>query len=189
MPTSTPTAPGLRTIDLFFDEIDKDRMRWPQADMQKRLFARLIGDLLADHAHAAAMVLPGRKRTLLILTGDAHGDWQPVRFDGLRNRPINARTSICLNRISGNPSVSTLKTWRAAGFEFGMHPYGKQARHSKLNVQFVQAYNHVVSRGYGTPSRTDRNHQIAWQGWVDAAKVPGATIWRWTPTSTPGGRR
>ena len=79
--------PGLRTIDVFFDEIDKDRVRWPHADIQMRLFGRLIGDLLADQFPMPRFwYFPNGNRTQLDPDlGRARQSSEPVRPDGLRH--------------------------------------------------------------------------------------------------------
>ncbi|WP_026369853.1 hypothetical protein [Kallotenue papyrolyticum] len=161
----------LRTNDVFYNAIDKDRVPIPHADFQMRLLSRVIRDLLATHTPLPQLwYFADTNRTQMILTGDAHGNPQeyfPRVINSVEAR--GGRISIYLPRWGQYPTATEINTWRARGHEFGLHPYGA-ADGLSLDAAYQRNYNDFVSK-YGTPSRTTRNHQVEWQGWVDAAKV------------------
>jgi hypothetical protein len=167
--------PPLRTNDVFYNAIDKERVSLPHADIQMRLFSRLIADLLADQLPLPRLwYFPQGKRTLLILTGDSHGtDQQSFQQQIASADAFGADTTIYLTRFGSYPTVAEVTTWRGRGHEFGMHPYG-WADGVTLDRGFQIAEDYFTSRGYNPPSRTTRMHQVAWEGWVDAAEVEAA---------------
>ena len=164
--------PPIRTTDIFYNAIDLERVSLPTADIQMRLFSRVIGDLLADSTPLPRLwYFPDAKRTILVLTGDDHG--QPaVHFNTLVSN-VESRgghISLYAPRYAPNPTAADTATWRAAGHEVGLHPYAYAD-----GVSFAQAFitneNWFSSQGRGAPSRTERMHQVEWQGWTDAATV------------------
>ena len=71
----------VRTVDLFVSAsggapwVDRDKIPIPQADEQQRLFARLVEQLLGrKHPMPRLWYFPGTAKTMLIPTGDAHGN-------------------------------------------------------------------------------------------------------------------
>ena len=64
---------GYRATDIFFQTIDLQRVGTPHADVQMRLFSRVIGGLLADSQPLPRLwYFPGTARTIVIPTGDSH---------------------------------------------------------------------------------------------------------------------
>lgn len=163
--------PPLRTNDVFYNAIDKDRVSIPHADVQMRLFARVISDLLADALPLPQLwYFPGAAKTLLVVTADSHAN--PQSYFDAEVAAFNARNikaSIYIN-AGASPSVASVQTWRSQGHEVGMHP----AAFSKgvtLDQALQSNQDYFTANGYGAPSSTSRIHQVEWLGWVDGAKL------------------
>ncbi len=163
--------PPLRTNDVFYNAIDLDRVSIPHADVQMRLFSRILTDLLSDAMPVPRLwYFPGTARTLMVLTGDSH------TFDQNAHQALissveahGGRIAIYFARFVPYPAAG-IAQWRQNGHEVGLHPYA-QADNQNLQAGFVAGENWFAVQGWGAPSRTVRNHQIAWEGWVDAAQV------------------
>ena len=85
----------LRTIDLFQTSgggtpwVDRNVIPVPQADVQQRLFARLLGQLTdAITPLPQFWYFPGTAKTMLIPTGDAHAN--PIGYYNTELNSINA---------------------------------------------------------------------------------------------------
>ena len=185
----------VRTIDVFYNAIDKDRLRLPVADIQMRLLSRLIGDMLSsDYPLPRLWYFPSANRTLLVLTGDSHG--VPASAFQQEIGSVEARgghISIYPARYSPDPSAAEVAAYRASGNEFGMHPYSGVDGVS-LSQGFSIAQNQFSSLGWGAPSRGTRIHTLEWQGWADGAKVEAdnnigidTTFYTWGPAVIYGG--
>ena len=73
----------VRTGDVFYQNIDLDRTGIPHADVQMRLFSRVIADLLSDAGPLPRLwYFPDASRTLLVATADSH-ESDPALFAGL----------------------------------------------------------------------------------------------------------
>src|SRR5204863_5481883 len=69
--------PPYRTTDIFYNAIDRDKVPIPYADVQMRMLARTISDLLADAMPLPRMwYFPGTNKTVVVLTGDSHANPQ-----------------------------------------------------------------------------------------------------------------
>ena len=102
----------LRTIDLFQRQgggspwVDLNKVPIPQADEQQRFFARLVR-LLKTGPAPQLWYFPGTAKTMLILTGDAHGN--PVSYYQTEISSLNAygaKMTIYM-AIAGQPSIPT----------------------------------------------------------------------------------
>ncbi|MEK7326103.1 MAG: hypothetical protein AAB217_12680, partial [Chloroflexota bacterium] len=163
----------LRTIDLFQPAsnpwVNRDRIYIPQADEQQRLFARLVKQFVAAVKPLPQLwYFPGSAKTMLILTGDAHANPQSYYQNEINS--INSRNGKITFYISTGGGIlpdSVMQGWRAQGHEFGVHPYRNPDLNGGYNSS-INAFNFYYSSPY---SRTVRNHQIAWQGWTDAADI------------------
>ena len=116
--------PCYRTNDIFFQTIDLQRVGVPHADVQMRLFSRVIANLLADSEPLPRLwYFPGASRTMLIPTGDSHTS-DPVRYAALiaAVESVGARISLYLSRFL-NLSASPVATWVTSGHEVAVHPY------------------------------------------------------------------
>jgi hypothetical protein len=176
-----------RTVDLFETGpvpappwIDRNKIPIPQADEQQRLFARLVQQLVSrNHPLPQLWYFPGTAKTMLILTSDAH--WNSITdYTNLVTDVYNHQGRITVyisDRLimNGNswdwPSNANLQSWMAEGDTFGIHPWA-------VNTTLTTGYNNVDSwfaSTYTVPrSNTVRDHQLAWQGWTDAADIAAA---------------
>jgi hypothetical protein len=184
-------VPPLRTTDVFYQAIDLDRVSIPHADIHMRLLSRVIIDLLADTLPVPRLwYFPNAARTLLVPTSDSHITTQSTYLAVIASlESRGARTSLYLSRYISLPA-SLIATWQANGHEVGMHPFAA-ADGVTLDTGFTNALNWFSSQNWGTPSVTVRNHQIQWQGWIDAATVAAAhgmqmdlTFYTWGPSVT-----
>ena len=119
-----------RTTDIFFQTIDLDRLGVPHADVQMRLFSRVIADLLAETTTQSGGVplprlwyFPDASRTVMILTGDSHTS-NPATYAALIAgvESVGARISLYLSRFL-DLSTSPVATWVDHGHEVAVHPY------------------------------------------------------------------
>jgi len=175
----------LRTIDLFQSAgggnpwVDRDRIPVPQADEQQRLFARLVlRGVNAAFPMPQLWYFPGTAKTMLISTGDAHANptsYYQNQIDILNT--YNAHMTFYIS-IAADPSNSQMQSWRGQGHEFGIHPSNccPNPNYPPYSINDLnQGYDVYASWWNLTfsspPSRTVRNHQVAWQGWTDAAQI------------------
>jgi hypothetical protein len=168
-----------RTIDLFLKIgggapwVDRDRISIPQADEQQRLFARLVQQLVASTRPLPQLwYFPGDAKTMLILTGDAHGN--PTSYYQNEIDSINAHGGKITFYLSqaAEPTNASVQAWRAQGHEFGIHPYAfVSGAINNLSEGYTAVDNWFSSTFASTKSATVRNHQVAWEGWTDAAEI------------------
>ena len=151
----------------------------PQADVQQRLFARLVRQLLDGVMPLPQLwYFPGDEKTMLILTGDAHAnpaEWFDRELDSIEER--NGKITLYL-AIGGYPTNTPAQAWRAQGHEIGIHPPKNSPPGETYYVcaNLAACYNTYETwwnnQGFTSDfSRTVRNHQVAWQGWTDAADI------------------
>ncbi len=164
--------PPVRTTDIFFENIDLERVPVPHADMLMRLFALSIQDLLATSYPAPKLwYFPGDSRTVLVLTSDTHlVSPDPVAQLIAAVESRGGRLSTYVSHWTMQDAASQMATWRAAGHEFGVHPYAFMDG-GTLDAGYTTAEDYFAAQGFGQPSATVRHHQIEWQGWTTAAQV------------------
>ncbi len=174
----------LRTIDLFQGSggtswVNRDRIPVPQADVQQRLFARLVRQLLDGVMPLPQLwYFPGDEKTMMILTGDAHAnpaEWFEREIDSIEER--NGKITLYL-AIGGYPTDTPAQAWRAQGHEIGIHPPRSSPAGETFYVCATLAACYATyqtwwnNQGFTSDfSRTVRNHQVTWQGWTDAADI------------------
>jgi hypothetical protein len=168
--------PPVRTEDIFYNDIDLTRVRYPHADFLMRLFGRTVHDLLADAFPLPRLwYFPSTKRTMLIATSDTHGlngtDNTAQLISAVEARQGHLTTYITHYVVPA--SAAQINAWRANGHEFGLHPYAYMDSVS-LAQGFTTSADWFDSQGWGTPSATVRNHQIEWLGWTGGADVAAA---------------
>jgi hypothetical protein len=161
---------GYRTIDIFFQTIDLERVATPHADVQMRLFSRTIAALLADTLPLPRLwYFPGNARTVLVPTGDSHVA-TVASYEGLLGavQSVGARMTVYVARyvnLLGTPAA----TWEATGHDLSLHPVFAE---DGVPITFAQGY----TTGFNwfatnvpppvTPGPTVRHHTLAWADWV-----------------------
>jgi hypothetical protein len=186
-----PDGPPYRVGDVYYNAIDLDKVGIPYADVQTRMFARAITDLLAGVMPLPRLwYFPGTNKTLVVLTADSHANPQSY-FDAEISAVESYGGRLSLYVYGGGaPSPASLTAWRAKGHEVGMHPAAY-----KYGVNLTTAFQNNMDWFLGmygvAPSATTRNHQVEWQGWVDAAKIAAnygvgldTTSYTWGPAIT-----
>jgi hypothetical protein len=162
-----------RTTDIFFQTIDLERVRVPHADVQMRLFSRMIGELLADSQPLPRLwYFPGASRTLLVPTSDSHTS-TPAAYAALIDAVEGAggRLTFYLPRfldLSGSP----IADWVANGHDVGLHPYFTEDGHANdFPAGYAAVATWFASSIPVAPGPTTRHHRNEWGGWVDPVSV------------------
>ena len=181
--------PPVRTTDIFYHEVDLDKMDLPHADVQMRLFGRMVADLLADTAPLPRLwYFPNESRTLLVLTADSHTN-DPSSYQALLTtaQAKGGRVSLYLSPRLTYPTAAETTAWRSAGHEIGLHPFG-YVDEVTLEEGYQTVENWFSTMGWGVPSRTERHHYVEWDGWVAAAATAAGhnigldtTFYTWGP--------
>jgi hypothetical protein len=192
---------GIRAADMFTGWIDLDRLPIPQADEQQRLLANLLSALTQDARPLPRLwYFPGAAQTMLIATGDSHGNPASAIEDvltrvekrgGHMSIYYTAYPSSDLSRAAkkallpmmelplvgdvlaaqyASPTPAQVADWRTRGHEFGLHPYVEQG----LDAGWRRYWQEFTGVGYGPVSPTTRTHRVLWEGWVETARAQAA---------------
>jgi hypothetical protein len=163
----------IRTISAFTGGwVSLDRMLVPQADEQQRLLANII----VAYAQQTTPIpriwyFPGAGQTsVLVPTGDDHGQVDSV-YQNFANviEQSGGRFSFYVSRF-GPLTAATQQNLVSRGHEVTIHPYA-QADSQTIDQGLAAAISWFQGRFGVTATQTVRNHQLAWQGWADGAKV------------------
>src|SRR5699024_1551884 len=79
--------------------------------------------------------------------------------------------------IAGQPNNATMQTWISQGHTVGIHPpFYSPNSYEPYDIQSLsegyQVYDNWFQNTYSNPpSRTVRNHQVAWLGWTGSASL------------------
>jgi|GEM_PF-1454182 len=172
-----------RTIDLFQTPgggswVDKDRIPVPQADEQMRLFSRLVQQALAEVTPLPQLwYFPNSARTMLISTSDAHAN--PMSwYTTLINIANSYGAKVSFYLTIGQVDDTMVQVWRSQGHEFGIHPYWyRPDTYQPYNITNLTEGYTASETWWGMSGLTSgssasvRHHQVAWQGWTDAAQI------------------
>ena len=154
----------IRSIDIYRNWTDLERSHVPQADIQQRLFVRLI-EAVSGYPTPRLWYFPGTSRSVLVPTGDAHGN--PVSYFQSMVTAFNQRgVGITFLVPPASPPAASVSQWMSQGHDFSVHPYVDQGYGSG----YSQNLSHFVSE-YGFTPATARTHQVRWSGWSTAAEV------------------
>ena len=187
---------GVRTVDMFVDWIDLERIQIPQADEQQRLFVNILMQL-SKSPLPRLWYFPEDKKSVLIATGDSHSN--PAQFIEDVLERVEARgghftvfyspqivnnvgraarlsrfwltdhvplVSDILGEEFGSPTPLTVDNWRARGHEFTLHPYADTGLD-----EWLVYWKEFTGRGYAPVSQTVRTHRILWTGWMETARL------------------
>ena len=115
----TGIVPPLQSFDMFYTGFDAQRMRIPYADIEMRLFSRMINDLLADAMPLPRLwYFPSARRAMVLIMGDSHVSRQTALNSLLDNaESFGARVTLFLSRYLTYPTPSVANNWRARGHE------------------------------------------------------------------------
>ncbi|MBL8166474.1 MAG: hypothetical protein JNJ61_31110 [Anaerolineae bacterium] len=172
----------IRARDLFLSSdgnhwIDRNKIPYPQADEQQRLFARLVRQAVEITRPLPRLwYFPGTARTMLIPTSDSHAN--PVSWYQTLIDTVEAQDATITIYLSiGAPDYATVTGWRAGGHTFGVHPYAnKPDSFPPYNIETLAQGYAVYANWYWStystlPSLSVRHHDLAWLGWSDAAEL------------------
>jgi len=187
---------GVRTVDMFVDWIDLERIQIPQADEQQRLFINILVQLSSSPL-PRLWYFPDDKKSVLIATGDSHSN--PAEFiEDVLSR-VEARSghftvyyspqivsdvgraarwsrfwltdhvppvASLLGEEFGSPTPLMVEGWRARGHEITLHPYVETGLD-----EWELYWREFTGRGYSPLSQTVRTHRVLWTGWMETARV------------------
>lgn len=172
----------IRARDMFLRPdgnhwIDRNKVPIPQADEQQRLFARLVKQAVESARPLPRLwYFPGTARTMLIPTSDAHAN--PLEWYQTLINAVEAHNGTITIYLSiGEMDNASIEGWRARGHTFGLHPYAyRPDSYEPFNIETLAQGFYVYNNWFrdsftGPPSRTVRIHDLAWQGWTDAAEL------------------
>ena len=187
---------GVRSVDMFVDWIDLDRIHIPQADEQQRLLVNILTHL-SKRPLPRLWYFPGDAQSVLIATGDSHSNPATFIEDVLtRVDQYGGHMTVyyspqivsdagraarwtrfwltdhvppiskSLGEEFGSPTPYRVADWRARGHEITLHPYVETGLD-----EWVLYWKEFTGRGYGPVSQTVRTHRILWTGWMETARV------------------
>ena len=151
----------------------------PHADVQMRLFSRVIADLLRRPADGLPLprlwYFPDASRTVMVLTGDSHTSDPGAICRAHRRRGIGRRPhfAVPVPLPRPRPPARWRPGWPTAT-KCRVHPFfepdGLARRlpgRLRRRVQLV----HWSDRRPVAPGPTVRHHSLEWGGWVDPVSV------------------
>jgi hypothetical protein len=187
---------GVRTVDMFVDWIDLERIHIPQADEQQRLFVNILAQLSRSPL-PRLWYFPEDKKSVLIATGDSHSNpanfieevltiadehnghftvyYSPQIVSDVGRAARWSRfwltdhvplVSDLLGEEFGSPTPLMVDGWRARGHEITLHPYVETGLD-----EWELYWKEFTGRGYAPLSQTVRTHRILWTGWMETARV------------------
>lgn len=187
---------GNRSVDMFVNWIDLERIAIPQADEQQRLFVNILSQL-SQQPLPRLWYFPEDKKSVLIATGDSHSN--PAKFIEDVLTRVEERgghmtvyyspqivsdagraarwtrfwltdhvsfISEMLGDEFGSPTPFMMDDWRARGHEVTLHPYVDTGLD-----EWELYWKEFTGRGYAPVSQTVRTHRILWTGWTETARV------------------
>jgi len=190
---------GVRSVDMFVDWVDLERIEIPQADEQQRLFVNILMHL-SKRPLPRIWYFPEDKKSVLIATGDSHSNpanfieevltiadqygghftvyYSPQIVNDVGRAARWSRfwltdhvpvVSDLLGEEFGSPTPLLVEGWRERGHEIALHPYVETGLD-----EWLLYWREFTGRGYGPVSQTVRTHRILWTGWMETARVQAA---------------
>jgi hypothetical protein len=183
---------------MFKGWVDLDRIAIPQADEQQRLLANLLVALSQTARPLPRLwYFPGSAETMLIATGDAHGNpasavedvltrvekrggHMSVYYTAYPTSDVRRTARRAKRWVEGLPLVEgvvaspfatpappQIMDWRTRGHEIGLHPFVEEG----LEAGWRGYWKEFTGLGYGPVPPTVRTHRILWTGWIETARV------------------
>ena len=187
---------GVRTVDMFVDWIDLERIQIPQADEQQRLFVNILAQLSSSPL-PRLWYFPEDKKSVLVATGDSHSNpaefiedvlsrvekrgghftvyYSPQIVSDVGRAARWSRfwltdhvppVSSLLGEEFGSPTPLMVEDWRARGHEITLHPYVETGLD-----EWELYWKEFTGRGYRPLSQTVRTHRVLWTGWMETARL------------------
>ncbi|HEX3816387.1 MAG TPA: hypothetical protein VHX59_26390 [Mycobacteriales bacterium] len=170
-----------RTQDLLIGYADPTCWHLPQADIHAMLLGNAVNAVAAAPQPRWWYYPAPALKSIIVL--DSDDDWsRPEAFDALIEAVESFGGHITIYLML-NPSHRTIATpelvekWRARGHSFGIHhnPYDETyggADEEEILDRVIRAELTDFRANYGdTVPVTNRNHCIAWSGYVEPAKI------------------
>jgi len=189
---------GVRTVDMFVDWIDLERIEIPQADEQQRLFVNILSLLSQEKRPLPRLwYFPEDNKSVLITTGDSHSNPTVFIEQALEivERNGGHMTVYYSPQIVGDVGRAARVTrfWltdhvpvvsNVLGEEFGSPtPFVVEdwrarghdiALHPYADTgldEWLVYWKEFTGRGYGPVSETVRTHRVLWTGWMETARL------------------
>lgn len=192
---------GVRTVDMFVDWIDLDRISIPQADEQQRLLVNLL-TVMSQGKRPLPRIwyFPEGKKTILVATGDSHMNptayvedvldtfdqygghmsvyYTPELVDDF-GRAIRRAVFFFEDYVPGVKSLLGDKhsptPAKVSEWRERGHEIGLHPYvEESLKAGWERYWEEFTGKGYGPVSATVRTHRVLWSGWVETARVQAA---------------
>jgi hypothetical protein len=170
-----------RAVDLLIGYADPACWHLPQADIHAMLLGNAVNSIAA-HPQPRWWYYPTPALKSVVVL-DSDDDWSaPEAFDALIETVESFGGHVTIYLML-NPSRRTIATpelvekWRARGHSFGIHhdpydeTYGGADEEEILDRTIRAELDDFVANYGGTVPRTNRNHCLAWSGYVEPAKI------------------
>ena len=169
-----------RAEDLLHGYADPACWHLPQADIHAMLLSNAVNAIARTPQPRWWYYPTPALKSVLVL--DSDDDWsKPAAFDALLDAVESFAGHITIYLML-NPSKRTIATpelvqkWRARGHSFGIHhnPYDETyggADEEEILERVIRAEVADFVEHYGMVPITNRNHCVAWTGYVEPAKL------------------
>lgn len=190
---------GIRTVDVFKDWIDLDRMAIPQADEQQRLLVNLLSAMSSGAKPLPRLwYFPGQAKGMLVATGDSHMNPAPYieevlglieQRDGHMSVYYSPQLANDWERTERRarflatdylPVVGDMLAERFTSPTPAMVKNWRMRGHEFALHPYVEEgveqgwqryWQEFTGRGYGPVPPTVRTHRILWTGWAETARI------------------
>ena len=167
--------------------IDRERMNIPQADVQQRLFARLVRYLASSQTPLPQLwYFPAGAKSLVVLTGDSGSAAPPIFQDMAESAEKYGGAFTFFMHIYSDGSMPLTYTQQlvARGHEFGplIRDYFDDPLTPELDITTLeqgftkigQWFKNPAVYGALTPTVAIHSYSDAWKGWTGGAELAAA---------------
>lgn len=173
---------GIRPVDSFLRQsgeswVNRARIPIPQADEQQRLLSNCLCALSEGVMPLPRLwYLPAGKRAVLVMTGDGDEVGYAAFEQVMRAvEEHGGHFTAYLHGLKGDPTRAEVEDWIARGHEVSIHVVDEDGHLRPTRATLTSAYADAVERFaslYGrAPGPSQRNHCLAWYGWIDGAEI------------------